>query len=149
VNKHIEGRGKATVKVDCIMVRVGAAITTYECPFFVDVEFYYESEIKATEDEPGCNEYVEAFNIRLLEPIYLVNDNGGVSVRLDDRCNLVEVLTMADIERIETDIKLVAQQPRYPEPIRTKLCTSDNLRLPEDDEVMRNLGHQLKDYRHE
>lgn len=66
----------------------------------IEVEFYWESAIKATEDEPGCCSYVEILKAHLIGKAFFRDESGKVFLVLEHNCNLLDLLTQESYNKL-------------------------------------------------
>lgn len=104
MTKPDSGKGRTYVVLDTFSFELQGCKMDIVVPLTLSVEYYYEEAIKATEDEPPCDEYIELLDVRALVPTYLSGDN-GVSMGFDGRVNLVSMLTDKQEDDIITLIK--------------------------------------------
>lgn len=78
MNKIDAHKGKMVVELRDYTLRINNGETTLEPEqlFKVIVEYWYEPEIKATEDEPPCLEYVEILSIKAYKDSYFKHKSG-------------------------------------------------------------------------
>ncbi len=76
MKKLTAGRSKTQLRIHSITVGDGRGKFLHnKFPFWLDVEFYYEPELRFTEDEPGCPEYVEIISLKMFEFTKFVGDS--------------------------------------------------------------------------
>lgn len=97
-------RGRHTTTLQSIHLSIGyqGLVLEHNTIFFIDCEYEYEAPIKATEDEPGCEEYFEIWNVRPIHPVILYYD-GSVKITLDN-CKLEDILRDSELEMISNKV---------------------------------------------
>lgn len=77
--------------------------------FCATVEFYYEAEIKPTEDEPGCEEFVEIERLIVDDAAFFHSEDAKMYASLNRGTNLLSMLSESQyydmIELIKKQIK--------------------------------------------
>lgn len=109
--------------------------------FVIAVEFYYESPIKSTEDEPYCPEYFELLSVKPVVTTYFAN-NTGISMSITNEAEMLNFLTDAQVESIINCIK--EEQTKS-----LRYVDNDILRPSVSGRMQRQLGFGLKDYERE
>lgn len=80
--------------------------------FKVIVEYWYEPEIKATEDEPPCDEYVEILSIKAYKDSYF-KSKSGVSACIPRLTNIMHMMYDHQYEGLEDYICMEVRSPLH------------------------------------
>lgn len=109
MNKIREGRGISEVLFPSLELLVnGGAYVSYDQPFYLVVKYYYETFISGgAYEEPDSPEFLELHSVKVKYPIYLSNDN-GVTMSVDNRCELLEVFSDEQIRQVEDGLRKLA-----------------------------------------
>lgn len=96
-----EGRGSCVVFLDSLSLYINGFDIVVKSVKGVHllVNFLYESLIKATEDEPGCGEWVELLSV-YTEKIVVFTNNAGIVLSLDSTTDLLQLLDSKQYEKL-------------------------------------------------
>lgn len=88
------GRYKVVLKIEPLRVMVGAQGDYVEStvPFMMETTVYWEPRIRSTEDEAGCDEYLEVISARTFVPLALQGKD-GISLVIQPSVNIVNLLS--------------------------------------------------------
>lgn len=100
---------RATVEVPSLTIRVGLDEAHSVCPFLVRAKFSYEPELRPLEDDPGAPEWFAFDGLYCYWDQTYFATSDGVVVTVKSSCDLLLLLTEAQLETIE---KIVMREMR-------------------------------------
>lgn len=74
-----QGRSKTQVLVHSMALTTDDEYLHHGAPFWLDVEFWYEPELRFAEDDPGCPEYIEIISATMVNDVLF----SGVLTHID------------------------------------------------------------------
>lgn len=86
------GRGKTQVLIHSMSITTAEEYLHHVVPFWINVEFYYEPELRFTDDEPGCPEYLEIISATVIDSVLFsgvlthvdINKGGSIMEHISD-----------------------------------------------------------------
>ena len=102
-----QGRQRMYLRVDNIRVNINESLGLLSIghPPLVDVEFLYEPAIKPSEDEPGCEDYVELIKVKAVGDSFFEDETKKVFLVIKHDCDLLTFLYEHNWDSLISQIK--------------------------------------------
>ena len=127
MNKLTQGRGNTSLYINNLSLIVNNSdfgqVKNVEA-FFLDVIYYYEPEIPATEDEPQCDEYLGIAEAKCTSTLWF-SGSYGVKVQIMWGTNILNLMDESQYDSLVTQL-IRQSKGSYAESKAEKFYDADN-----------------------
>ncbi len=93
MSKLASGRQAANIYVKKMSWPIGDNMFVHSSnPFILHVNYFYEGAIRGDDEEPGCDEYFELSEVKVLSPVCLTNYT-GLALNISPTLNMLDILS--------------------------------------------------------